>query len=62
MDDGNTYDIEFDTSTVEHEHYIRTIRVTLCGGALLPGQEAQIDLADHPYYLALQRYVLANPR
>jgi hypothetical protein len=56
----NTFHISFDTKNAAG--YIRTVKVTIEHDVMDAMDTARIDLADHPLYADLQRYVLANPR
>jgi hypothetical protein len=54
-----TYQVQFKTVA---GGYITTVDVTLSEGVMDIIDTARVDLADHPLYPALQRYVLDNPR
>lgn len=57
----NAFHIAFNTDG--HAGYIKAVKVTI-EYDMLPAtdEEFRIDLADHPLYKELQRYVRSNPR
>lgn len=57
----NVFHIAFNTEG--HAGYIEAVKVVI-ELDMLPAtdEEFRIDLADHPLYKALQRYVRSNPR
>ncbi|MDP3579152.1 hypothetical protein [Methyloversatilis sp.] len=56
----NTFLIEFDSKN--SAGYIKGVKVTIEADIVDVDESVRIDLADHPLYRALQRYVLNNPR
>jgi hypothetical protein len=60
LEPTNTFHISFNTSG--KSGYITTVKVTIERDVMDSMDTARIDLADHPLYKDLQRYVLANPR
>lgn len=61
LEPTNVFHISF--NTVGNAGYIKAVKVTI-EEDMLPAtdEEFRIDLADHPLYKALQRYVRSNPR
>lgn len=53
------YSISFDT--LEFPGRVRAVWVELGHWFMKPKDVAHVDLADHPLYPELERYVLANP-
>lgn len=56
----NTFFVEFDSKN--SAGYIKGVKVTIEADILHIDESVRIDLADHPLYPALQRYVVNNPR
>lgn len=56
----NEFHIAFKTKG--HAGYVKSVKVTLEADILDPDGMYRIDLADHPLYPSLQRYVKENPR
>lgn len=55
----NTLHIKFDTLK---DGYIKTVKVTVEEDVMDAADMVRVDLADHPLYKALQKYVRDNPR
>lgn len=56
---NDTFHIAFNTGD---KRYIKTVKITIENDVMLPSDSVRIDLADHPLYKELQKYVLSNPR
>ena len=57
---SNEFHIEFNSAG--NSGYMKGVKVTLEEDVIDLEGLYRIDLADHPLYKALQKYVLANPR
>ncbi len=55
----NEFCIDFRTTP---DGYIIATQVTIKEVVMDAADHARVDLADHPFYKKLQRYVLDNPR
>lgn len=57
----NEFHISFNTQV--SPGYIRTVKVTIQEDVLVDmDEQVRVDLADHPLYKVLQKYVHSNPR
>jgi hypothetical protein len=55
----NVFHISFNTM---EGGYLKTVKITIENDVMDSMDVARIDLAEHPLYKDLQRYVLSNPR
>lgn len=66
MEPTNVYCIAFETKDPKtgkpHAGYIKAVQVTIETVVLDSMDTARVDLANHPLYAALQRYIKSNPR
>ena len=56
----NTFFVSIDTKS--GGGYIKGVKVTIEEDVIDLDESVRIDLADHPLYAQLQRYVRSNPR
>ena len=56
----NEFHIEFNSAG--KSGYLKGVKITIEEDVIDPDATYRIDLADHPLYKSLQKYVKANPR
>lgn len=61
----NVFCVAFETrdpkTGKQHAGYVKAVQVTIEHVVMDTMDSARVDLADHPLYAELERYVLSNP-
>ena len=55
----DTFHVSFDTKT--NPGFVRSVKITITEDLLMSDESVRIDLANHPLYPKLEKYVRDNP-